>query len=194
MRVYDSHNVLTFSKTTGKFGGLSNMSGDYALFVNEIYIPTVEALYQACKFSLYPSIQQSIISQSNPMKAKTISRAYQSYVRQDWDVIKVHIMEWCLKVKLAQNWNTFGNLLDETGDAIIVEYSTKDHVWGAMPRGDGKLEGENILGRLLMKLRQDYLRKGIILKEVNPPMVAGMMLFNIPIGKIYSPDYYLLEL
>lgn len=193
-RIYDSRNVLTFAKTTGKYGGLSNMSGDYALFVNEVYIPTVEALYQACKFPLYPSIQYEIISQASPMMAKAVSRSRQAYVRQDWDRLKVRIMEWCLKVKLVQNWDTFGRLLDSTGDAVIVEYSTKDCVWGAMPKGDGTLEGVNALGRLLMKLRQEYLREGKPLTEVDPPAISGMMLFDTPIGVIFSPDYYLAEL
>lgn len=193
-RIYESRNVLTFAKTTGRFGGLSNMSGDYALFVNEVYIPTVEALYQACKFPLYPSIQMEIVSQTNPMQAKTVSRHYQAFVRQDWDNVKLRVMEWCLKVKLLQNWDTFGRLLDETGDAVIVEYSTKDCVWGAMPKGDGTLEGFNALGRLLMKLRQEYVRDGESLHEVDPPAVAGMMLFNTPVGKVFSSDYYLAEL
>lgn len=170
------------------------MSGDYALFVNEVYIPTVEALYQACKFPLYPSIQYEIISQASPMMAKAVSRSRQAYVRQDWDRLKVRIMEWCLKVKLVQNWDTFGRLLDSTGDAVIVEYSTKDCVWGAMPKGDGTLEGVNALGRLLMKLRQEYLREGKPLTEVDPPAISGMMLFDTPIGVIFSPDYYLAEL
>ena len=58
---YYKHQVISFAKTTGKFGGLSNMAADYVLFVNEINIPNVEALYQACKFPLYPEIQRQII-------------------------------------------------------------------------------------------------------------------------------------
>ena len=64
-------------------------------------------------------------------------------------------MRWCLRVKLAQNWHKFSNLLIETGDLPIVEQSRKDDFWGAIPNTDNQtLVGCNALGRLLMELRE----------------------------------------
>ena len=91
-RTYNKKEVITFSKTTAEFGGLSNMASGYSLFVNETNIANTEILYQACRFPLFPIIQQEIISQSNPMEAKEISRKYMQYSRQDWDVVKFDIM------------------------------------------------------------------------------------------------------
>lgn len=51
-RTYNKNEVITFSKTTGKFGGLSNMAPGYSLFVNETNIANTEILYQACRFPL----------------------------------------------------------------------------------------------------------------------------------------------
>ena len=53
-------------------------------------------------------------------------------------------MRWCLRVKLAENWRSFGDLLLATGDRPIVEESKKDTFWGARPREDGALVGQNV--------------------------------------------------
>lgn len=188
---YNKRQVLSFAKTTGKFGGLSNMAADYVLFVNEINIPNVEALYQACKFTLYPEIQRQIIEENNPMMSKKISRHYQAYVRSDWEQIKFLVMEWCLQLKLLQNWNSFGELLRESGSSVIVEYSVKDNVWGASPIDNERLEGMNILGRLLMKIRAQYVIPNLKPQKVLPPKVIGLMLYGNPISEVYAPEYYI---
>ena len=190
-RIYDKSLVLTFAKTSGNFGGLSNMAKDFPLFVNEILINNVESLYQACKFSLNPEIQHLILSQKNPMMAKRISRANPLFVRPDWDKIKYDVMEWCLMVKLLQNWERFSTLLKETNSMIIVEYSTKDQIWGAVPYGENQLIGINAMGRLLMKIRNNFVHGNIKPKEVMPPDITGFMLYGNPITKVYSPEYYI---
>lgn len=188
---YNKHNIVSFGKTDGRFGGLSNMAPDYALFVNEICIPNTEALYQACKFSLYPEIQRLILEEGNPMKAKIISRQHQSFVRQDWDTIKFKVMEWCLCIKLLQYWDKFGSLLRDSGTATIVEYSAKDNIWGATPTDNDTLEGENILGRLLMKIRDEYIIPNKKPSRMSPPNITGFMIYGNLIGDVYSPEYYL---
>lgn len=191
VRIYNKLNIISFAKTTDHFGGLSNMAKNYPLFVNEILINSVESLYQACKFSLNPELQYEIISQKNPMRAKIISRQNQRYVRPDWDKIKYQVMEWCLKVKLMQNWDKFSKLLRETKDFPIVEYSKKDKVWGASPIDGNNLEGINALGRLLMKIRKDYIYPNEKPSMVTPPSITGFLLFGTPISTVYSPEYYL---
>ncbi|MCF0219830.1 MAG: NADAR family protein [Muribaculaceae bacterium] len=188
---YNKHQVLSFAKTTGRFGGLSNMAPDFVLFVNEINVPSAESLYQACKFSFYPEIQRLIIEERNPMAAKLISRQYQAYVRTDWDQIKISVMEWCLKLKLLQNWEKFGALLRESGTSVIVEYSTKDDLWGAVPKENNVLVGQNVLGRLLMKVRTEYVIPNIKPQKMLPPNVIGLMLYGVPITEVYAPEYYI---
>lgn len=189
LRKYSKADVVSFAKTTARYGGLSNMAPKYPLFVNEVLIHSSESLYQACKFPLYPKIQKEIIEQRNPMKAKEISRKYEAYVRKDWDEVKFKVMEWCLEVKLIQNWDTFSNVLIETGDKAIVEYSTKDDIWGAEPVGDF-LIGQNALGRLLMHVRANYIQEGRQRTKLLPPDVVGFLLFGYPIGIVYGQEYY----
>ena len=154
-RSYDRHDSVVFRKTKEKFGGLSNMAPGFPLRVNGIAILTSEALYQACRFPHLPDIQRLVISQKSPMTAKMKSRRYRSQSREDWDVIRVSVMRWCLRVKLAMNWRKFRNLLLATRDRAIVEESTRDDFWGAKVRNDGVLVGANALGRLLMELREE---------------------------------------
>jgi hypothetical protein len=75
-RTYSRVASAVFSKTSGPFGGLSNMAGGYRLLVNDVWIPSSEALYQACRFPDQPDIQKLIISQPSPMTAKMKGKPY----------------------------------------------------------------------------------------------------------------------
>src|SRR5579859_3354816 len=103
VRTYDPAKAAVFCKTTEGFGGLSNMAGGFPLRVNGINILTSEALYQACRFPHLPEVQRLIIEQKSPMTAKMKSKPYRDQSRSDWDSVRVRIMRWCLRVKLAQN-------------------------------------------------------------------------------------------
>lgn len=155
-RTYRKADAAVFRTTTGEFGPLSNMAPEYPLTINGIKIPTVEALYQACRYPDFPEIQAIIIDQMSPMTAKMKSKKYTQKTREDWERARVSIMRWCLRFKLAQHWSRFGAILRATGEKPIVEESVKDDFWGAKPQNDGTLVGMNVLGRLLMELRQEY--------------------------------------
>jgi ribA/ribD-fused uncharacterized protein len=185
VRVYDPAAAAVFCKTAERFGGLSNMAGGFPLRVNGVNILTSEALYQACRFPHLPKIQQLIIEQRSPMTAKMKSKPYRSESRIDWESVRVRIMRWCLRVKLAQNWDAFGDLLRSTDDLPIVELSRKDDFWGAKPQEDGTLVGINVLGRLLMELREQFKRATEEdLKRVEPVPIANFLLFGTPIGVV----------
>ena len=193
-RTYLKKEVIAFSKTTGEFGGLSNMAAGYSLFVNEINIANTEILYQACRFPLFPKIQEELILQSNPMEAKAISRKYAQYTRQDWELVKFDVMRWCLQVKLLQNLEHFSELLVRTQNSPIVEFSMKDAVWGAVPDGKDCLKGKNALGRLLMELRELYLKKSFDTDTVQSLNIPAFLLFNIPINKVHKPEFVISDL
>jgi len=155
-RTYTPDKCAVFRVTTAQYGGLSNMAGGFPLLVNGTTVWSSEALYQACRFPLRPDIQKIVLAERSAMTAKMKSKKYrQEHTRLDWEGIKVKLMRWCLRVKLAQNWERFGEILHSTGDRPIVEESRKDDFWGAKRSEDGKLVGRNVLGRLLMELRQE---------------------------------------
>ena len=185
-RTYQRSACVVFRKTDEHFGGLSNMAGGYLLHVNGVRILTAEALYQACRFPHVPEVQRLIIDQPSPMTAKMKSKPHRKQSRSDWDEVNIKVMRWTLRVKLAQNWRKFGNLLQETGDRPIVEESTKDAFWGAKPVNDDTLVGSNVLGRLLMELREQMRSDLAALLQVAPPSLPGFLLFNNPVETIIA--------
>lgn len=181
VRTYDRAESVVFLKTKEKFGGLSNMAGGFPIKVNSIGIATSEALYQACRFPNLPEVQRIIIGQASPMTAKMKSKPHRRDGRPDWDRVRVTIMRWCLRVKLAQNWEKFSELLLSTGTLPIVEQSRKDDFWGAKPIDEQTLVGMNVLGRLLMELREE-VRCGTpaAFLRVEPLPIPDFLLFGKP--------------
>src|SRR4051794_19843803 len=105
-RMYNRLECVAFRTTDGRFGGLSNMAPGFPLCVNGTSIRTSEALYQACRFPHLPDVQQLIIEERSPMTAKMKSKPFRKQSRSDWDAVRVKVMRWCLRVKLAQNFET----------------------------------------------------------------------------------------
>ena len=185
MRTYARTGSAVFCKTKERYGGLSNMAGGFPLCVNGVRIRTSEALYQACRFPHRPEAQRLIIDQRSPMAAKMESDPHRHDSRGDWTRVRVPIMRWCLRVKLAQHWDAFGELLRSTDDRPIVELSRKDDFWGAKPVDDRTLRGVNALGRLLMELRElvrSEPRESFLLVE--PLKIPDFLLDGRPIGRV----------
>ncbi|HEX8563835.1 MAG TPA: NADAR family protein [Flavobacterium sp.] len=180
IRTYQFENSCVFKKNNEQYGGLSNMATQFPLRIKQTDIRTTEALYQACRFPHLPEVQRKIINQTSPMRVKMISNSYKSQSRGDWDAVRIKIMKWCIHVKLAQNFISFGTVLDETGLKPIVENSSSDNFWGAIPAEDGKiLCGKNALGRLLMDLRKNFHSENkYSILYVEKPEVEDFLLFN----------------
>lgn len=174
-----------FRKTHESFGGLSNMAASFSIEVNGTAIRTTEALYQALRFPHLPLVQKLIVEQKSPMTAKMKGKPYRSQSRSDWEVQKISIMRWCLRVKLAFHWQEFGRLLAATQNKAIVEESGKDAFWGAKVINANELEGVNALGRLLMELRNYYLEnREEPLKYVRPLTIPNFLFYERPIELI----------
>lgn len=187
LRTYVRAEVVIVYKTKEDFGGLSNMAAGYPLQINGVRILTTEALYQACRFPHLAEVQQEIIGQHSPMTAKMKSKPHRRNSRLDWEEVRYKVMRWCLRVKLAQNYEEFGRLLLATRGRPIVEQSRKDDYWGAKLAGEvgDTLIGQNVLGRLLMELREK-LRDDTegALKAVPPLSIPDFLLLGMPIETV----------
>ncbi|MNF97288.1 Swarming motility protein YbiA [compost metagenome] len=188
IREYERSESVVFLKTNEEFGGLSNMAGGFPLFVNGQKILTSEALYQACRFPHLPDVQRLIIAQTSPMTAKMRSKPYRFDSRPDWLRTRVRIMRWCLRAKLLQNWDNFSKLLLKTKSLPIVEQSSKDKFWGASPSEHNNLVGANVLGRLLMELREDVMLEQFDRYELAALDIQDFLLYGQPIKSITSAD------
>ena len=187
-RAYVRAESAVFLRVKEAYGGLSNMAGGFPLEVNGVFIRTSEALYQSCRFPHLPEVQRVIIDQKSPQTAKMKGKPHRNNSRADWNRVRVKIMRWCLRVKLAQNWSSFSALLLETGDLPIVEESRRDPFWGAKPDGD-VLIGMNVLGRLLMELREEVkARDRAMFLSVRPLLIPDFSLLERAIEPVAARD------
>lgn len=186
IRTYERDSSIVFLRTHDHFGGLSNMSAGFPIEVNSLKIRTCEALYQMCRFPLRADIQALILAEPSPIIAKRRTKQYLDLTRQDWTKVRVQVMRWCLRVKLAQNWKSFSELLLETDNLPIVEESSKDSFWGAKPTQGNILVGVNTLGRLLMELREDLKVNQQLLTVIHPLKIDNFYLNNELIQPIFA--------
>lgn len=155
MSVYAEDDVVFFFRTRDAFGELSNMHNGFPLeFGNRVWRSS-EALYQALRFPDAPAIHDAINAQTNAFLAKQKAYEFKDKTRADWHEVNVAIMEQVLRLKLDQHFEKLSAILFQTGTRPIVEKSSKDDFWGAMPDGNGVLIGENVLGTLWMVLREE---------------------------------------
>ena len=182
---YQRSECVSFRKTREAFGGLSNMAAGFPITVRtvksgRVLCLTSEALYQACRFPSLPDVQRAVIASKSPMTAKMLTKPHRATgTRPDWNEARVVIMYWCLQMKLAQNWDTFGALLRSTGSLPIVEDSFKDAFWGAIPNGPDTLVGQNVLGRLLTGLRDKLTGPDSEkLRYPGLPKVDGLLMYG----------------
>jgi ribA/ribD-fused uncharacterized protein len=127
-----------------------------------IIYPSVEHYYVALKvtgiqfidgvYYTAPDFRELVARIADPGDAKKIGKVVK--VRSDWDEKKLGFMEWGIRekfkdVKLAED-------LLSTGDLQLIEGNNwHDVYWGkcSCPRCDGG--GQNHLGRILMKIREE---------------------------------------
>lgn len=129
----------------GVFRFLSNFHPAEVVYDGELY-PTVEHAYQAAKTE-DPRQRRLIAASATPEDAKR--RGGMVTLRPGWDKIKPDIMGELLRFKFSDP--QLAGLLLETGDALLVEENWwGDTYWGMV---DGR--GSNVLGNLLMEIREE---------------------------------------
>ncbi|KAG4189495.1 hypothetical protein ERO13_A08G226100v2 [Gossypium hirsutum] len=157
--------IIFFYKTWDLYGAFSNFSphpiqmpdedGNYVTWFS------VEHYYQANKFigvsnPLAQDCIDKIKSAKSPEEAARLGRLTQRrhphLVRSDWESVKIDVMYRALKCKFSI-YPHLNSMLLSTAGSVLVEASPHDLFWGGGRDG----EGLNYLGRLLMKLRSEFL-------------------------------------
>lgn len=119
--------------------------------------PTAEHAYQAAK-ARRPEVRDWILAAPSPaLLAMAAHGLYQWDIVPDWSRIKFDRMRAVLRAKFTQHAD-LRELLLATGTARLVESGTVDNavnrLWGEV---NGK--GKNMLGVLLMELREQLARE-----------------------------------
>ena len=137
----------------GKYAFLSNFEQS-PFTVDGITFPTVEHWFQAFK-TLDPQEFRAIAAAETPGKAKRMGRHVT--LRPDWEEVKVDVMREGLRKKFAIP--EFRVKLLATGDEELMEGNTwHDNTWGnCVCAKCQNIPGRNMLGMLLMELRQEIM-------------------------------------
>lgn len=124
----------------GTYDWLSNfarMGGAY---------PTAEHHYQAHKAT---SVEDAIWVMGAPTPKMAKRRGNGIACRSDWEDVKIDVMHQVLVLKFSES--PMADLLLMTGDSPLIEGNT----WGDTFWGVCRGRGQNILGELLMIVRQE---------------------------------------
>lgn len=137
---YDKNNTLTYFLGNFYPSTLNYQGLNYSC---------LESAFQAAKFN-DPAIKQQFCHLDGD-QAWRLARQYQNQQRADWFQNNIQIMTDLLKIKF--NDPTLKNLLLSTSSAYLVEHTPvkgRDNFWA----DDCDGTGQNMLGRLLMYVRQ----------------------------------------
>ncbi len=133
---------------TPRFYALDNFSA-YAVEVWGRRFPTSEHAYQWKKYSIsHPDLADQIFSAPSAYATKKIADANKDKVSAT-QAEKLEFMETILRAKTEQHDKVKRTLL-ETGEKTIIENSPNDEFWGI-----GSGSGQNMLGKIWMKLRNE---------------------------------------
>lgn len=125
--------------------------------VNEYSSAEQYMMYQKAALFGDKAIAEKILAEKSPTKIKALGRKIKGFNESKWDERKYVIVTMGNMHKFSHNHN-LGKRLVETGDAVLIEASPFDRVWGIgygatnAPTKRDKW-GQNLLGRALMEVR-----------------------------------------
>ncbi len=139
--------MTKITEFNGEFRWLSNFAPCEVVLDGSLY-PSVENAYQAAKtLYLEERVQLEFCSAG---EAKRLGRKL--VLRPDWEMVRLDVMEGLLRQKFAHQYRD--QLITTGGRELIEGNDRKDTFWGV---SDG--EGENNLGKLIMKIRREINEK-----------------------------------
>lgn len=129
----------------GKYFFLSNFYNAPVMY-EELLYQNNESAFQSAKVLDVERRKQ--FCELDPSTAKRKGRNV--ILRHDWENVKDNVMEDCVRDKFTRNEELRQKLLD-TGNEELVEGNTwNDTYWGIC-----RSRGRNMLGKILMKVREE---------------------------------------
>jgi len=163
---------IAFTKVSLPYGWLGNMSPYPVTYDGKVW-KTTEALFQALRFE-DEEIREVIRKEPSPMGCKFRVKAIVKELTNIGELHKrtveplskqdVKNMEMCVRLKLEQHPELYWPLLETVEIPIYEDVTSRGKkgtnlFWGAMKKEDSSWEGENILGRIWMKVRKEEIEK-----------------------------------
>ena len=152
--------IIGFWKSKDEYGEFCNWYNAKFVYDGKEFKNSEQAfMYLKAKLFNDNDIMEKILLNGNPMICKNLGRAVKQFDSNVFDNHKYKFMVEVLYAKFSQNEQLKTKLIN-TGDAILVEASPKDKIWGIgmdVNHPDfnepSKWQGENLLGKALMEVR-----------------------------------------
>lgn len=147
LKLSDAEIPPVIDRFRGTYSFLSNFSAYKVFYMGDTYY-SAEAAYQGAKAAT--DLQRmKMVRVKRPDFARRIGRNMKP-IRADWENVKLRVMYDIVKAKFLQNEKLQAKLL-ATRDRMLIEGNDwGDIFWGMV---DG--EGENNLGKILMRVREE---------------------------------------
>ena len=151
---YPADKCVCIRKVADEWGILGNFART-PLNIEGVEFKNSEQLFQLMKFKEEEPVR-AVYQAANPKY--TAKHWEKTHRRNDWGMIIVDVMKFCLTMKYEQS-EDFRKALYLTGVSFIVEDQTSfpkktADTWGTKLVGSEYI-GPNLLGRLLMELREN---------------------------------------
>jgi len=168
---FSAEKCVCIRKVADEWGVLCNFAKT-PLCVNGVMLKNSEQLFQLMKFVDEEPVRAVYQARNPKYPAKHWEKTHR---RKDWGKIIVDAMKFCLTQKYEQS-EAFRDELLKTAERFIVEDQTSflkktADTWGTKLVGD-EYVGPNLLGRLLMELRD-----------------KGSLDYNLPKDALKFTDY-----
>ena len=156
IETYPAEQCVCIRKVAEEWGILGNFARTH-IIINKVEFKNSEQLFQLMKFTDEEPVKAVYQSANTKYAAKHWEKTHR---RSDWGCIIVDAMKFCLSKKYEQS-EEFRLSLSQTKGLFIVEdqssfpKKTAD-TWG-VKRIDDNYVGPNLLGRLLMELRDGHM-------------------------------------
>ena len=154
IETYPVSECIAIRKVKESWGILGNFA-QTPIAINDVTFKTSELLFQLMKFKDEEPVK-AVFNANNPkMTAKHWEKTHR---RDDWGQMIVDAMKFCLTKKYEQS-EEFRKELERSKSKFIVEDQTSftkktPDTWGVKQK-DNYYVGPNLLGRLLMELRDN---------------------------------------
>ena len=140
--------TIRFYRASGQYGFLSNLFKRSLKFEDRIF-PASEYAYLFGKFK-DEEAREWAMKAPKPHLISILAHGLFSWdIVDNWSKKKIDRMYKVLQAKFLDE--ELKEKLLETGDAVLIEESKTDAFWGIGKKGTGK----NMLGKLLMKIRNE---------------------------------------
>ena len=153
---------IWFKKVAEPYGWMGNMAPYPIKFDGKVWL-TSEALFQSMRYDDV-SVKEIIRGEKSPMGAKMKSKKYKGQmVVVPMSELDVENMRKCVKMKFDQHPQLKRQLIN-TKDAFIYEdignrNGERHKFLGVKKLSESEADGNNMMGKILMELREEYLKE-----------------------------------